>query len=171
VAGTPSTDRGKMFSGFSKCHGVYVIYNWKTKKRYVGFTSGPFGIRGRLKIHVYDLEHGKHHNKPMQEDWNLDSECWGFGVLEVTENKERELYWIDYCNSINTGYNIAYGTNYTEEMREKQRGIKPSAESNAKRSSTMLGVPKSEETKAKMRKPKSAEAIRNMTEARRRRVT
>ena len=44
-------------------------------------------------------------------------------------------------------------------------GFKQSEESNRKRSEALKGVPKSEETKQKMRKPKSPEAIENMRKA------
>lgn len=46
-------------------------------------------------------------------------------------------------------------------------GMKQSEESNKKRSDTLKGRPKSEETKAKMRKPKSPEAVEHMREAQR----
>lgn len=46
-------------------------------------------------------------------------------------------------------------------------GLKQSAESNRKRSASMLGVPKSEQTKQKMRKPKSEEHRQHMAEAQR----
>ena len=45
------------------------------------------------------------------------------------------------------------------------KGHMQTAESNKKRSDALKGIPKSEETKAKMRKPKSKEAVENMRKA------
>jgi len=63
----------------------------------------------------------------------------------------------------------------TQEERTRKRlhtmkerypdGIKQSEESNRKRSEALKGKPKSEETKQKMRKPKSPQAIENMKKA------
>ena len=68
------------------------------------------------------------------------------------------------------------GNSYvTEEMRRKislanignthTKGSTQTPESNKKRSDALKGIPKSEETKAKMRKPKSKEAVENMRKA------
>lgn len=63
----------------------------------------------------------------------------------------------------------------TDEYRRKlsiahmgntnMKGHTQTAESNKKRSDSLKGIPKSEETKAKMRKPKSKEAVENMRKA------
>lgn len=53
-----------------------------------------------------------------------------------------------------------------QTMKERYpSGIKQTEESNRKRSESMKGIPKSEQTKQRMRKPKSPEAIEHMRQA------
>lgn len=159
MSGVPSTNIGKLLKDFPSSSGIYLIYNWKTKMRYVGYTQQHFGIRGRLKTHVIDLRQNRHHNKLMQKHWNENSTCWTYAVLELTNDKSREKYWIDFFDSINSGYNITYGTEHTEFEKNTLRGRSQSIESNIKRSIALTGRTKSEETKQKMRKPKNPESV------------
>jgi len=83
-----------------KC--VYMIYNLKNGKCYIGSTKN---FEKRYKTHLYQLRHNKHHCLYLQRAWNKYGENkFIFSILEYSSNLfEDELKWI---NRINPEYNL-----------------------------------------------------------------
>lgn len=97
--------------------GVYMIYNFKLKKRYIGFSTNIFS---RFQDGHLPYLHNNHHQvEALQDDWNNDSSCFVCTLLELTEDKSREDYWINYYLSNINGYNIQVGRSKTPEIRKK----------------------------------------------------
>jgi group I intron endonuclease len=103
--------------------GVYCILNNTNNKRYVGFSKNIFS---RLKEHIGGLyrECDKRaarimHCDQMINDWRTSDSSFSFLVLEITEDRSREVYWTNYYQSSNEtyGYNIYIGGIPTEEVR------------------------------------------------------
>jgi hypothetical protein len=62
--------------------GVYTIRNTENGREYIGCTSIPF-VR-RWKEHLLLLFVGRHHCRPLQEDWSkFDASVFEFEVLFV----------------------------------------------------------------------------------------
>jgi group I intron endonuclease len=93
---------------------IYRIKNLINGKIYIGQTQN---IKRRFYEHKHELKSGKHHNKHFQNSFNTHGEeNFSFEVIEECEvNKldEREIYWIDYCDTVNKkkGYNQSTGGN------------------------------------------------------------
>jgi len=90
--------------------GIYEIINTENNKRYIGQSRR---INKRLKDHYYSLMIDKEPSKKLQHAWNKHGgNCFIFNIIEycdVEELDKREIYWIDYFNSINNGYNATTG--------------------------------------------------------------
>jgi group I intron endonuclease len=77
--------------------GVYVIANKVNKKVYVGASSN---IKARLSAHKTQLRAGRHHCKPLQEDWKIFGEdSFDFKVLELSDGKNFVLVERKYIKS------------------------------------------------------------------------
>jgi len=168
--------------------GIYYILNIVNDKRYVGSAKS---LRDRYKWHVRDLENNKHHSTKLQRAWNKyggDKFC--FVVVKFVSDLdtiyEHEQSFMDLYNCVENGYNICptagsrLGQKFSEEtkrkMSEAQKGkpkpsssYKRSDETRARMSAAQLGKPrakhfKSEETKQRMRKPKSPEHAAKLRE-------
>ena len=94
--------------------GIYAIKNIINNKMYIGQS---INIERRWKIHKCKLNHLKHPNKHLQNEWNkYGKENFVFEIIEKYDSKllkEKEEYWIKYYNTNNLqkGYNIAKGGN------------------------------------------------------------
>ena len=90
--------------------GIYKVICLKNNKIYIGQTHN---YKKRVYSHKTDLRHNKHHNKHMQEDFNLyGEECFKFEFIEECEDSDldfKEDYWINKLDSINKGYNLKTG--------------------------------------------------------------
>lgn len=79
--------------------GVYVIKNLKNGDVYVG---SSIDIYGRWRQHVWKLNNNKHHNKHLQNAWNVYGENnFDFIIVEKIVGDrdyifEREQIWVNY---------------------------------------------------------------------------
>lgn len=100
--------------------GVYKIENIKNNKVYIGES---FNIEERWKVHINDLNKGKHHSRKLQEDWNeYGKDCFKFDILESIDVKSickythyelqecilliEENRYISKFNACENGYNM-----------------------------------------------------------------
>ena len=141
--------------------GIYIITNIVNKKIYIGQVGQGKNttFNTRYKSHWGELKKNKHYNEHLQNSWNkYKEESFTFKIIEICDEKllnEREIYWIDFykaCDSKN-GYNKSHGG-----------AIKLGEESKLKLSRTKTGVKFSESHKQNMRKPKSLEHARHISE-------
>lgn len=117
--------------------GVYSIINTFNNKVYIGSSKN---VSSRIYIHISDLKLNRHHSVSLQRAFNKYGEnSFNFDLVEIVEHNEnlitREQVWMDFFKP---EYNIC------------------------KTAYSRLGVSHSEETKIKMRKPKSEEGRLNM---------
>lgn len=129
---------------------IYVLKDPRTNEiRYVGKTVKK-DLNKRL------IEHCAHQNRTHKYFWISQLKSEGLKpIIESIEKctdldwQEREIYWIQYYKDLN--YNL------TNSHEGGMGGHNPSAETRAKISFANKGRKRSEETKIKMRKPKSEE--------------
>lgn len=123
--------------------GIYIIQNLSNGKVYIGQSRG---LRHRLIQHKSELKRNVHYNSHLQRTFNESGiSAFSFKVLEFCESDvidDRERYWISFYNSGDD----RYGYNYE--------------------SGGSLHKIHSEETRRKMRKPKSREAVLKSVETR-----
>lgn len=111
--------------------GIYLIFNRKNKKKYVG---QAVDIEDRWRKHKSPLRKNKHGNPHLQKAWNKYGESsFKFSKLErVPEEKnlkDREQFWMDKLDVCNRekGYNIcplASGKRASEETKRKMSEAK-----------------------------------------------
>lgn len=152
-----------------KC-GIYVIFNKITKKYYVGRTKC---FRKRFLAHCNLLLNNKHPNKHLQSSFNkYTQDSFVFYIVDIIPKelynefmKCRELYFMNYFNSLNNGYNIANksvgGDTYTHNPRkneiiEKRKRYAHSHKNeysirNSGKNNPMYGKHHTEESKLKMK--------------------
>ena len=105
----------------NKKPGIYKITNTITNESYIGKSSN---IERRFESHKQDLEDGTHHNKGLQEDYDLakslnpDYEIFTYDVIkEIQDEKDlnkEEMYWINEYNTFERGYNRTLGGMHDE---------------------------------------------------------
>ena len=140
-------------------HIVYLIENKLNNKKYIGYTK--HSIQHRWRQHCNRSKKGV--NTPFYnairkygaQEWLLSILC---ECQTSNEAKEKEIYFIEKFDSYNNGYNATLGG-------DGNNGLIMSEESNKKRSEALKGKPKNydrmhgkkhtDETLAKMRKPKA----------------
>lgn len=108
--------------------GIYKITNKLNGKMYIGQACN---IHARWIIHRSELNCQTHHNSHLQNTWNKYGEdSFKFEIIEecsVDKLDEREIYWIDYYDALNNGYNLSAGGcgckgyKHSEEEIEKMR--------------------------------------------------
>lgn len=146
-----------------KIQGVYEIRNTVNGKRYIG---SSINIKGRWAGHKASLKSGLSKNIKLLRAWSKYGESdFEFGIIEIVTGDKEELYkreqhWIDFYDSVNSGYNICKaagsvaGITRSKETRHKMSvakiGKKPTDETREKISKTKTGVPMSGEAKLKM---------------------
>ena len=104
--------------------GIYKITNNKNGKVYIGQSQNMFL---RRKQHFISLRYGHHENKLMQADWNRDSKGFRFDIVEycsIDKLNEREKYWIEKYNSIESGYNQGWVPYKRKLTRNKIKGYR-----------------------------------------------
>jgi hypothetical protein len=93
--------------------GVYKIEDVVTGNVYVGTADKDNGIKKRWSNHIAKLRKGKYGYKELQDAYNVNPKRIKWEILEDTTNikfpnsieeneylKEREKYYINYCNLI-----------------------------------------------------------------------
>ena len=153
--------------------GIYQIRNLENGKRYIG---SAMSFRHRRRRHFGDLCRGDHHNRYLQNAWNLYGEkAFAFEVLEYVIDPEqlieREQYYLD---TLKPEYNICsiaespLGTKRTEETRRKmseaQKGRKHTKETRRRISEAQRGKALSEEHKQKLSRARQGKTWGTHTE-------
>lgn len=89
--------------------GIYLITNNINNKKYVGQSVH---ISERWAQHRYNSKNGTTRISQALRKHGIDN--FTFSILEIVEDArlltDREQYWIDYYDSINTGYNASSAT-------------------------------------------------------------
>lgn len=104
---------------------IYKIKNKINDCFYIGSTSD---FKNRKRKHFNDLKNNKHSNRHLQNAYNLyGKDNFEIIIIEhIQDNSiliEREQYWIDKYDAINSGYNLApnagstLGAKWSEESR------------------------------------------------------
>lgn len=94
--------------------GVYVIWCRPRKRGYVGQSAN---VSKRFGVHRFQLRHGHHSIRELQQDWDYyGEESFQFRLIEAESNKavrlQLESEWIDRLQAVTLGYNTAhYSTN------------------------------------------------------------
>lgn len=149
---------------------IYALRCSATNRHYVGCTAGK--LQKRFREHRCLLRAGSHACKPLQSDWMTHGEQ-AFSLLPlepfeadtVGRKREKELKWMRYFaergqlfNENLTSFQPPVGASQKAARARTERGYRPSAESNLKRSLAQKGVPKGHG--AKISAAKRAKAMR-----------
>lgn len=110
-----------------KISGIYKICCKKNGMIYIGQSNN---IRNRINAHKNTLRNSKHCNLGLQHDWNFYGEDnFSFEIVENCSKEElnqKEIYWIEYYDCCDNGYNNTYGgdnlVKWGKESREKRSG-------------------------------------------------
>jgi len=93
-----------------KISGIYKIENIINGKVYIGQTQD---IYKRWHEHQRMLQNGTHYNRHLSGAYNkYGPDSFRYSILEecdIEDLHEREIYWINYYNSFNNGYNLTLG--------------------------------------------------------------
>jgi group I intron endonuclease len=124
--------------------GIYLIYNLKNGKFYVG---SSVNIKRRWICHKRDLQNGSHCNSHLQRSWDkYGQNAFGWIVIEPVQDInlliQREQFWIVTLEACKDGYNL-------NPTAGSCLGRKHSAEARAKMSKTHRGKKLSEDHKRK----------------------
>ena len=132
---------------FKNISGIYKITCTATGKFYIGSAKD---IRHRLARHKSDLGRNVHHNTLLQRAVNkYGKDMFEFEILEFVDDTEsllqREQHYLDTLNpcDINIGFNLAIEAG-------SKLGVPTTEETKAKISKTLTGRKHTEETKLKM---------------------
>ena len=134
-------------SEFKNISGIYKITCTVTGKFYIGSAKD---IQHRLARHKSDLGRNVHHNILLQRAVNkYGKDMFEFEILEFIDDTEsllkREQYYLDTLNpcDINVGFNLAVEAG-------SRLGVPVTEETKAKISKTLTGRKHTEETKLKI---------------------
>ena len=132
---------------FKNISGIYKITCTATGKFYIGSAKD---IRHRLARHKSDLGRNVHHNTLLQRAVNkYGKDMFEFEILEFVDDTEsllqREQHYLDTLNpcDINIGFNLAIEAG-------SKLGVPTTEETKAKISKTLTGRKHTEDTKLKM---------------------
>ena len=108
--------------------GIYKIENLINHKLYIGQSDDLYR---RRDAHFNELKGNRHYNQHLQRSYNkYGKDNFKFNIVEkcnVDLLDEREIYWIQYFDSFNNGYNQNLGGNSnrgwvaTDETKRKMR--------------------------------------------------
>lgn len=113
---------------WNKC-GIYKLENIYSKKIYIGQAKD---IRKRLRQHFEYLNANdyRRENCSLINAWiKYNGDCFKYEILEYcleSELNDKEIYWINYFDSYNNGYNQTHGGQYNfykHEYSEEDRKI------------------------------------------------
>lgn len=151
---------------------VYKITNEQNGKVYIG---GSSNVRDRRQHHEWDLEHNRHANKALQEDFNNYPDSFRFDVIEYCSEEDLvdlERKYIAEYDAMNPahGYNRESGGNADKTISDETKRIWSDQRSNG--GAGMFGKHHTEEAKRKISKAHtgrhlSEESIRKMAETKR----
>lgn len=151
MANQKKIDIPTLYDNVPRASGVYSITNISNNKRYIGYSKD---MHRRLNEHQLGLTYHKHYCSSLQEDWNTQKDKFIFEVIEITDDKSREEYWILEFKSNDLGYNNFLGNRPTEEAKKKistaNSGRVRSEETKQKLRDANLGKVMDEETKKKI---------------------
>ena len=102
---------------------IYRIYNTITQKSYIGQTISS--LEKRWNEHKCDKNRKNNHLSNAIKKYG--TECWELKILEIVDDinslNEREIYWINYHDTYNSGYNSttggANGRYLSQETKDK----------------------------------------------------
>lgn len=131
--------------------GIYAITNKIDGKMYIG--SAKILCR-RVAQHKLHLSGSRHHSTKLQRAWDKHGpDAFVFSILEVVidpmELIAREQHWMDLTNAAVNGYNI-------RPTAGSSLGYRHSAESNAKRSASLIGRARHPDVVARMKGKKQS---------------
>lgn len=110
---------------------VYKITNIINNKIYIGQTTNT--LEERLHGHILEAtKYNRLNNKLVKAIKEFGYENFKIEPIEFVDNKDdlnkREIYWINYYNSIENGYNTAAGgkggNTYKGKTKEEMKNIK-----------------------------------------------
>lgn len=136
-------------SSIPRTSGIYKIVCLSNDKVYIGST---INLQRRIIKHRYDLRHGVHANRYLQNAWKKHGELvFEFRIIELIAAPllvEREQYWIDKLRACDhrRGYNV-------RPIANSNRGIKrkpSSPEHIQRRVASRRGYRHSDETRIKI---------------------
>jgi group I intron endonuclease len=100
--------------------GIYYIKNNINNKMYIGLS---IDVEARIRRHMKDLKVGVHPNVYLQRAWTkYGNENFEFGILEECDKSklaDKEICWIAYYDSYNSGYNSTIGGYGTKSINEE----------------------------------------------------
>jgi group I intron endonuclease len=139
---------------------IYLAVNRVNGKQYVGQTTRS--MWARIREHKYKSQSGRFRQLFSKAVAEFGLSTFEFSELEVCRQSEltdRETFWIAHHDCVSpNGYNVSAGGSGL--------GCKRSPEHVNSIRMAFLGKPKSEEHKAKLCGPKTAEHIANSSKAR-----
>lgn len=135
---------------------IYKITNTITNKSYIGYTKHT--LEKRWSQHVNGALKTLCNRKFYNSIRSHGVECWKKEIIEEVENvnigKEKEIFYIDFFNTYDQGYNSTKGG-------DGNNGIIMNEESNRKRSLALKGKKKSKEHAEKLRSRRHTEETKN----------
>ena len=90
---------------------IYCIENKLNNKKYIGKTL--FSVEKRFQRHIIDSRKEVNQNKPLYRAFNkYGIDAFQIYTIEKCDNSilnEREIYWIQFWDTYNSGYNATHG--------------------------------------------------------------
>jgi group I intron endonuclease len=127
---------------------IYIIENLINGKNYIGRAKN---FRTRVASHKSELNLNHHKNIHLQSAWNkYGAENFTFKILEqcpVEQHLEREMYWIEFMDTYERGYNRTVGGDGTLGIKDD---IRKKMSNRMKGNKYSVGRILSEETKKKI---------------------
>ena len=103
---------------------IYKIVNKINNKVYIGQT---ICFKKRKYSHKISLNKGKSRCRKLQYSWNKHGESnFKFEIIETCTKdilNEREIYWINFYNSVNNGYNLENGGTLNKGLSKETKKL------------------------------------------------